>query len=255
MRDWLHPAALALRFLSRLSPPGEEMARFERDLPRALAFFPLMGAVLGGITGLVLLAAAQVFPLYLAVVVALAIDAWLTRGLHEDAVADLCDGLGGGQTPEDVLRIMKDSRIGAFGALALGFAVALRGAGLAALEDPTRAALVLVVAGAAARLMMLAVLWRVPALPGMGARVAAAMDGRRFVQGLVFALPLFLLGAWVAPVAMALALLAGIAFLGWYRALLMRRLGGSTGDAMGAAGYAGLVITNLAFAASVFPAW
>lgn len=249
MRDWLHPAALALRFLSRLSPPGEEMARFERDLPRALGFFPLAGAVMGGMTGLVLLAAAQVFPLYLAVVMALAFDAWLTRGLHEDAVADLCDGLGGGQTPEDVLRIMKDSRIGAFGALGLGFAVALRAAGLMALEDPVRAALVLLVAGAVARLMMLAVLWRVPALPGMGARVAAAMDGRRFAQGLVCVLPVFLLGAWVGPVALGLAALASLAFLGWYHALLLRRMGGSTGDAMGAAGYAGLVITALAFAA------
>lgn len=249
MRDWLHSAALALRFLSRLSPPGEEMARFERDLPRALGFYPVAGAVLGAITGLVLLAAAQVFPLYLAVVLALAFDAWLTRGLHEDAVADLCDGLGGGQTPEDALRIMKDSRIGAFGALALGFAVALRGTALVALDDPLRAALVLLVAGAVARLMMLAVLWRVPALPGMGARVAAAMDGRRFAQGLAFALPVLLLGAWVAPVALALAALVGLAFLGWYRALLLRRLGGSTGDAMGAAGYAGLVITGLAFAA------
>jgi adenosylcobinamide-GDP ribazoletransferase len=248
MRDWLHPAALALRFLSRLSPPGEEIARFERDLPRALGFFPLAGAVLGGITGLVLFAAAQVFPLYLAVVVALAFDAWLTRGLHEDAVADLCDGLGGGQAPEDVLRIMKDSRIGAFGALALGFAVALRGTALVALEDPVRAALVLLVAGAVARLMMLAVLWRVPALPGLGAHVAQAMDGRRFVQGLVFALPVFLLGAWFAPVALGLVALASLGFLGWYRALLLRRLGGSTGDAMGAAAYAGLVITGLAVA-------
>jgi adenosylcobinamide-GDP ribazoletransferase len=249
MRDWLHPAALALRFLSRLSPPGEEMARFERDLPRALGFFPLAGAVLGGMTGLVLLAAAQVFPLYLAVVLALAFDAWLTRGLHEDAVADLCDGLGGGQTPEDTLRIMKDSRIGAFGALALGFAVALRGTALVALDDPLRAGLVLMVAGAAARLMMLAVLWRVPALPGMGARVAAAMDGRRFAQGVLFVLPVFLLGAWLAPAALGFAALAGLGFLGWYRALLLRRLGGSTGDAVGAAGYAGLVNTTLAFAA------
>jgi adenosylcobinamide-GDP ribazoletransferase len=249
MRDWVQPAALALRFLSRVSPPGEEMARFEQDLPRALAFFPLAGAVLGGMAALVLLATAQVFPLYLAVVVALAFDAWLTRGLHEDAVADLCDGLGGGRTAEDVLRIMKDSRIGAFGALALGFAVALRGAGLVALEDPMRAALALVVAGAAARLMMLAVLWRVPALPGMGARVAAAMSGRRFAQALAFALPVFVLGVVVAPGAMALALVAGFGFLAWYRALLLRRLGGSTGDAMGAAGYAGLVITTLAFAA------
>jgi adenosylcobinamide-GDP ribazoletransferase len=247
MRSWLQPAALALRFLSRVSPPGEEMARFEQDLPRALGFFPLAGAVLGGITALVLLAAVQVFPLHLAVVVALAFDAWLTRGLHEDAVADLCDGLGGGHVAEDVLRIMKDSRIGAFGALALGFAVALRGAGLVALEDPARAALALVVAGAVARLMMLAVLWRVPALPGLGARVADAMDGRRFVHALVFVMPVFVLGGFAAPGTMALTMAAGVAFFAWYRALLLRRLGGSTGDAMGAAGYAGLVITTLAF--------
>ncbi|MGK7867737.1 adenosylcobinamide-GDP ribazoletransferase [Falsiroseomonas sp. E2-1-a20] len=249
MRDWTQPAALALRFLSRVSPPGEEMARFERDLPRALACFPLAGAVLGGMTALVLLAAAQVFPLYLAVLVALAFDAWLTRGLHEDAVADFCDGLGGGRTAEDALRIMKDSRIGAFGALGLGFGVALRGAGLVAMEDPGRAALALVVAGAAARLLMLAVLWRVPALPGLGARFAQAMDGRRFGQAVLLASPVFLLAAWVSPGGVALAALAGLGFLGWYRALLLRRLGGSTGDAVGAAGYAGLAGTTLALAA------
>ncbi|MDP3416533.1 adenosylcobinamide-GDP ribazoletransferase [Falsiroseomonas sp.] len=249
MREWAQPAALALRFLSRLSPPGEEMARFERDLPRALACFPLAGALLGAITALVLWAAALVFPLYLAVLVALAFDAWLTRGLHEDAVADLVDGLGGGRAPEDVLRIMKNSQIGAFGALALGFAVALRAAGLVALEDPGRAVVALVVAGAASRLLMLAVMWRVPALPGLGARVAGAMDGRRFAQAVLLAAPVLLAGAWIAPGGMALALAAGLAFLAWYRALLLRRLGGSNGDAMGAAAYAGLVGTTLALAA------
>jgi adenosylcobinamide-GDP ribazoletransferase len=249
MQDWLQPAALALRFLSRLPLPGEEMARFEQDLPRALAFFPLAGAILGGITALVLMGAVQLFPLALAVVLALAFDAWLTRGLHEDAVADLCDGLGGGRTPEDVQRIMKDSRIGAFGALGLGFAVALRGVGLVAVEEPARAALALVVAGAAARLMMLTVLLCVPPLPGLGARVAEAMDGRRFVQALLLAAPVFLLGAWMAPAALAIAGFASILFLAWYRALLLRRLGGSTGDAAGAAGYAGLIIVTLGFAA------
>lgn len=249
MRDWVQPAALALRFLSRVSPPGEDMARFERDLPRALLFFPLAGALLGGLTALVLLAAAQVFPLYLAVVVALAFDAWLTRGLHEDALADLCDGLGGGHTPEAALRIMKDSSIGAFGALALGFGVALRAAGLVALEDAGRAALALVVAGGAARLLMLAVMWRVPALPGLGARVAGAMDGRRFGLALGLSAPVLLAGVWLSSGGMALAVLAGVVFLGWYRALLLRRLGGSTGDAMGAAAYAGLVGTTLALAA------
>jgi len=249
MRDWLAPAALALRFLSRLSLPGEEMESFARDLPRALAFFPLAGALLAGLSALVLLAAAQVFPLFLAVLLALAFDAWLGRGLHEDALADLADGLGGGRTREEVLRIMKDSRLGAFGALALGFAVALRAGGLWALEEAWRAALALVVAGAAARLLMLAVLWRVPALPGLGAQVAAAMDGGRFLQALGFALPVLLLGAWLSPGAMMSLLALSLLCFAWYGALLRRRLGGSNGDAMGAAAYAGLVLAPLAFAA------
>jgi adenosylcobinamide-GDP ribazoletransferase len=248
MKDWVQPAALALRFLSRLSLPGEEMARFSQDLPRALAFFPLAGALLAALSALVLLAAAQVFPLPLAVLLALAFDAWLGRGLHEDAVADLADGLGGGRSPEEVLRIMKDSRVGAFGVLALGFAVALRWAGLVALEEASRAALVLVVAGATARLLMLAVLWRVPALPGLGAQVAAAMEGRRFLQAMGFAAPVLLLGAWLSPGGMVVLILLSLAFFAWYGALLRRRLGGSNGDAMGAAAYAGLVLAPLAFA-------
>ncbi|HEV7457006.1 MAG TPA: adenosylcobinamide-GDP ribazoletransferase [Roseococcus sp.] len=249
MRDWVQPAALALRFLSRLSLPGEEMARFQRDLPRGLMFFPLAGALLAGLTALVLLGAAQIFPLYLAVLLALGFDAWLGRGLHEDALADLCDGLGGGRTPEDVLRIMKDSAIGAFGALALGFAVALRAAALVAQDDPWRAALVLVVAGALARLLMLAVIWRVPALPGLGGSVAGAMDGRRFALAVLVALPVPVLGASLSPGGMALALLGTGAFFAWYRALLLRRLGGANGDAMGAAACAGLVLVPLCFAA------
>jgi adenosylcobinamide-GDP ribazoletransferase len=185
----------------------------------------------------------------LAVLLALAFDAWLGRGLHEDAVADLADGLGGGRTPEDVLRIMKDSRVGAFGVLALGFAAALRGAGLVALEEAWRAALVLVVAGATARLLMLAVLWRVPALPGLGGQVAAAMDGARFLQALGFAAPVLLLGAWFSLEGMVALLALSLLFFAWYSALLRRRMGGSNGDAMGAAATAGMVLAPLAFAA------
>ena len=110
-------------------------------------------------------------------------------------------------------------------------------------------ALALVVAGTAGRLLMLAVMWRVPALPGLGARVAKAMDGRRFGLALLFSAPVLLLGTWFAPGGMALALAVSAAFLIWYRALLVRRLGGSTGDAMGAAAYAGLVGTTLALGA------
>ncbi len=86
----------------------------------------LIGILVAASTGL----GALVWPPWLAVLAALAFEAWLTGALHEDAVADFCDALGGGRTRDQVLTILKDSRIGAFGALGLLFAVSLRAAAM-----------------------------------------------------------------------------------------------------------------------------
>ncbi len=190
---WPRAAATALQFLTRLPIPGgasADPARFEADIGRALALFPLMGALIGALTALALWLASQLWPLPLAVLLALAMEARLTGALHEDAVADLCDGFGGGRMAEDVLRIMKDSRIGVFGLLGLAFALAL-----------------------------------------------------------LLGLPVPLLGLWWDARAMLLALLAAALFLAWFRRLVLRRLSGSTGDCFGFAGYAGLILATLAFAA------
>ena len=89
------------------------------DVGRAAVFFPLVGAGIGAAQlGLWKLLDATLPPLLLAVLV-VSFSAWATRGLHLDGLADFFDGLGGGRTREDVLRIMRDSRIGAFGAIAL----------------------------------------------------------------------------------------------------------------------------------------
>ena len=78
--------------------------------------------------------AGRFWPIGLAVVIGLAFEALLTGAFHEDAVADFCDAFGGGWTRDDILRILKDSRVGSFGALGLILAVALRGGAIATLE-------------------------------------------------------------------------------------------------------------------------
>jgi len=252
---WPRAAATALQFLTRLPIPGgasAEPAHFEADLARALALFPLTGALIGALTALAFWLAAQLWPLPLAILLALAMEARLTGALHEDAVADLCDGFGGGRRPEDVLRIMKDSRIGAFGLLGLAFALALRAGGLIVLPNAATAAVALIVSGWLGRLLMLAAMLAIPPMPGrvgLGGSVASQATPRSLALALLLSLPVPLLGLWWDARAMLLALLAAVLFLAWFRRLVLRHLGGSTGDCFGFAGYAGLVLTGLAFAA------
>lgn len=248
MADWARAAALALRFLTRLPVPGEDPARFGEDIGRAVALFPLVGSLVGALAAVPLLLGAAFWPLPVAVLLALAFEARLTGALHEDAVADLCDALGGGRTVEDRLRILKDSRIGAYGALGLGLAVALRVAGLMAAEEAWRAAAVLVVAGGFGRWVMVAALVAVPSVPGrpgLGAGVAPRARWGALLGGL----PVLAAGAAASPWGMLAAVVAGLAFLAWFQGMLLRALGGATGDAYGFAGYAGLLIATLALAA------
>ncbi|BDW85668.1 hypothetical protein MACH21_18450 [Roseicyclus marinus] len=123
---------LAVQFLTRLPVP--------RDLPwsearqaEAMAYLPLVGLCVGGIGALVLWGAALVFPMPVAVLMSLAATLLVTGAFHEDGLADAADGLGGGVTRERALEIMRDSRIGSYGAVSLGIVLALKVAGLVAL--------------------------------------------------------------------------------------------------------------------------
>lgn len=112
---------LSLAFLSRLGPANQ--APLE-DMQKSIAYYPLVGATLGLIASLPLcLGLFYSLPLAGAWFYVLVI-AWLTRGLHYDGLADLADALGSGKTGEAFWKIVKDSRLGAFGALALALTVA-----------------------------------------------------------------------------------------------------------------------------------
>ena len=216
---------------TRLSP-----AAVHAGLSSAVSWFPLVGALVGAVTAAVAIGAAQFWPAFVAVPLALMVEARLTGAFHEDAVADFCDAFGGGQTPDDVRRIMKDSRIGSYGALGLVLAVTLRGAlmiGLLIALPPLVAGAAIVASAAFGRLLAVAVMTAVdpaPAGSGLAKDIGSGVTATSFAITALTALPGLLAFAFDAPARLAIAVAAAAIFVLWFRALLVRRIGGSTGD-------------------------
>ena len=200
-------------------------------LNAAARYFPLVGVLVGGLGALVYLAALRVFPPTVAVLSSMAATLLVTGAFHEDGLADCCDAFGGAYTREDVLRIMHDSRIGAFGAIALIIALALKWQTLAALP-PSKAAGLMIAAHAASRtcaISYLATLDYVRA-EGKAKPVAQRLSGAAFGWAALFGLPALFWPDWRFACA-ALMMLAVLRFvMGRY---FVRRIGGYTGDCLG----------------------
>lgn len=254
MRAAIESLRMAVQFLTRL--PAGSTAHLTGEaaairLRQSLLWFPLVGGAIGGLSAATLLLAGQLWPPIVAVLLALIVEAWVTGGFHEDAVADFSDAMGGGRTREDKLRILKDSRIGSYGALALMLAVGLR-AGLLLALPPALLAPALIAAGAIGRWTILLVIARITPVAGRDG-LARDMAGRIGFAGVAAALalaaPALAWSALIAPVKLVAALLAAIAFAVLFARWLYRVLGGSTGDCLGFAAYAGMLLALLAFAA------
>ncbi|MBQ9579403.1 MAG: adenosylcobinamide-GDP ribazoletransferase, partial [Ottowia sp.] len=141
--DFFRHFLLAVQFFTRIPVTGQLAAWVgysPQMLQRCAAHFPAIGWLMGAAAAAVLAAAlallgAQPFAPLVAAVLATITTVWLTGGFHEDGLADTCDGLGGGATREKALHIMKDSRIGSYGTLALVLAIGLKVALLALLAS------------------------------------------------------------------------------------------------------------------------
>jgi adenosylcobinamide-GDP ribazoletransferase len=108
----------ALRFFTRLPVPAC-VGHSQQQLDRAARYFPLIGIIVGAIGALVTVAVAWALPMPLAILAGMAATLLVTGAFHEDGFADAVDGFGGGWEKARVLEIMKDSRIGSFGAIAI----------------------------------------------------------------------------------------------------------------------------------------
>lgn len=227
----------AVRFLTILpvrSVPGEMAPDW---LTRCLKYSPLVGAGIGLASSLVWLIANELWDSTIAALLAIAASIVLTGALHEDGFADTFDGFGGGWSIEKRLTIMKDSRIGTYGALALGLGVALRIAALAALS-PWAGAAVLIAAHAAARAAPSFVMLKLSYSGDVAAMKVPYVQSRPRADELLFvlvvtaaaAVPLALISVisiaagWICGAVLAAALAA------WSR----RLIGGYTGDVLGA---------------------
>jgi adenosylcobinamide-GDP ribazoletransferase len=244
---------VSVQFLTRLPVPGAARPAEPAMLRRAALLFPLVGAGIGLATAAMVWAASRVWPLPVAVVLALAGEALLTGALHEDAVADSCDAFGGGRTREDILRILKDSRVGSFGALGLTLAVLLRAATVAAL--PAALLVPAVVASASlGRWLMLPLMALLPP-PADHSSLARDLGSRLGARGVLVGGVLTLPGIAALAIADPWRCAAGV--LGCLVALLAawryfaRRLGGATGDCLGALCYAGQLVVLLACAGRI----
>lgn len=221
----------ALGFFSRFPLPAP------RDFRRALRLAPLAGLVLGAGAGALFFAAQKLgLPPMAAALLALASLALATGALHEDGLADIADGFGGGFSRERKLEIMKDSRIGAFGASALILSFGLRAAALAALPAASGFA-ALAGSGGFSRAMALVPLILLPPARDHGAGQAAGGQNRDLLPALPLSLPIGLIpllsGAPLSSCLVAVVL-AGLATLGLC-ALAKTQIGGQTGDVAGAA--------------------
>jgi adenosylcobinamide-GDP ribazoletransferase len=224
-------------------------------LLRALRVMSLAGAIIGAAAALIYVLASEIgLQPPLAGAAALAFQAWLTRGLHEDGLADFADGIGGGSSRERKLAIMRDSRIGTFGVLALLFVILgkVLALGAAGAVSGQLAAGALITAGALSRLAPVLLLHRLP---------PARLDGRSYEVGCpdketvteasVYALVAAVLVAMAvrgAGTLLAALLASAVAYFA-VESLSRRHLGGQTGDVAGASQQAVELAVLMAFAA------
>ena len=222
---------VAVQFLTRLPVP-RALTSSETDIGKAAAFFPLVGVLVGGGAALVFVALQRVLPLPASVFCAIVFAAFITNGFHEDGLADSFDGFGGGWTKDRVLEIMRDSRIGTYGTLALIFIIIGKFTFLSSLPQG-QIWRWLIVAHTASRWTILPLCMWLPyaRAEGQGKLVAKQVGILEIIIGTIMLLLVLILLPWQAALAALLAtsivtLLSG----SYFRA----RIQGITGDCLGA---------------------
>lgn len=236
----LADAALCWVFLTRLPLP-RWVSLEPQKLSGAMWAFPVVGLVLGLLSGSVLAALAGMgMPTFVSAGIALGTLALLTGGLHEDGLADTADGVGANGSRQRKLEIMRDSRIGTYGVLALVIAIVVKVGALAEIAHGSWPQIAAITAASAALSRGL-VVWLIYSTPPARSDGLSAGAGQppanTLVQAAAIATGAFLLlagsasGFFAALISFVLAALMVAAL----RTLAIRQIGGQTGDVCGAA--------------------
>lgn len=230
--DTARAAAGAVSFLTRI-PLGQRLELGSADVARGAVFFPFVGAGIGALVGVVATNLDGRLSALLAAAIAVTVEALLTGAIHLDGLADTADGLGAG-TRERALEIMREPTIGAFGATALALDLLVRWAAIAAIAGGPDPVLALAVAFALGRAAPLGLARALPYARPSGGTGLALTDGSAvwLASGLALGVGgavvvLGVRGLWLLVGATLAAVVTGV--IAW------RRLGGVTGDVLGAA--------------------
>lgn len=243
----------ALMFFTRIPCPrwtGET----QTHLNKAARYFPLVGWIVGAIGAGVCWLGTFWFPSSLAILLSMIATILVTGAFHEDGFTDVCDGFGGGWTKDDILRIMKDSRVGAFGVIGIGLLLATKFLSLTAL--PLRLLPAVLIAGhslsrfASTSLLYSQVYVREDALSKSKPLAQQMTLAELGVAGMFGIVPLLFVsvaggGFWHLLVCLGTVWIARWG-IGWY---FTRRIGGYTGDCLGAAQQVTEVVFYLTWAA------
>ena len=232
---------IALQFLTRVPVPA--WVGWTPEWMHASArHYPAVGLLVGGFGAMVLWAAGHWWTAPIAVVLSMAATVWLTGAFHEDGLADTCDGLGGAVSRERSLAIMKDSRIGSYGAIALVLALITKVLLLGLLVQAAgaqQAAWALFAAHVSSRLMPLFVIRTLPHVgdtaQSKSKPLAESISTAGLLAGLAWWAAAMALVGWMAPGMPWLpAVMGALVGLAWMWRLLQRRLQGFSGDGLGA---------------------
>lgn len=241
IQDFIDDTARSVAFLSRVPVPQRHFTGHDGRLSRAVRAFPLAGVLIVlPAAALAAILSALHAPPFLLAFATLGLQVLVTGALHEDGLSDSADGIGGGRDRDSALAIMKDSRVGSYGVVALVLSFGLRAAGIAALAtvlSPSGLGMALLAVAAASRTAMV---WHWSLLPPARRDGVAASVGEpepaattiALASGILLAAAFLLPHGTITALLLALAL-AALAVLAFNR-IAMRKIGGHTGDTIGA---------------------
>jgi adenosylcobinamide-GDP ribazoletransferase len=228
-REWRN-LVLALGFFTRI--PAPSVSNFqESDLNSASKYFPLVGWLIGAIAAFVLWVSSQIFAQDIAIILSMIATIYATGAFHEDGLTDAIDGLGGGWEKEQVLTIMQDSRIGSYGAVAIILALLLKYTALSH-TSLWMVPLVLIAGHSVSRLCAVLVMATQSYVKSSGKAKPLATQLTKmdlFIALFFGLLPLVFLNSIYC---LALGFVALV--WAWFSVIISKRIGGYTGDCLGA---------------------
>lgn len=235
IREQYQLFCLALSFFSRLPIPSSTPYSEER-MNRAGRYFALVGALLGLLCALVFGWLSLFLPGNIAVLLTMVFSLLLTGAFHEDGLTDMADGIGGGMTHERRLAIMKDSRIGTYGAVTLAMVLLAKYALLTALVAHTSLLMVWVLAYTLSRTVAASLIYDMDYVSDRETSKSKPLASKQTKGELRF---LILCGVlpclWFSPVVALSLILSVVALRFSFKSWLIKRIGGFTGDCLGAA--------------------